>query len=128
MNGNSNLPLTYQFNEANAATANTWYRIVQIDKDGARKMTPVRGVRGMEELSKLTVYPNPGTSSNMNILFGSSALRDIKIIDLNGRMMKQWNSYNEDNMSITGLRTGIYMLIVTNKATNERLTQKIMVK
>jgi hypothetical protein len=127
-NGNSSMPLTYQFIEANMAKANTWYRIVQIDKDGARKMTPVRGVRGMEELLKLTVYPNPGTSGNMNVLFGSSALRDIKIIDLNGRVMKQWSNYNEDNMSITGLRTGIYMLIVTDKGTNERLSQKIMIR
>jgi hypothetical protein len=64
----------------------------------------------------------------MNVLFGSSALRDIKIIDLNGKTMKQWNNYHEDNMSITGLRTGIYMLIVTDKDTNGRLVQKIMVK
>lgn len=128
LDGNSSLPLTYQFVETNTAKANTWYRIVQIDKDGTRKMTPVRGIRGMEEISKLTVYPNPGTASNMNVLFGSSALRDIKIIDLNGKTMKQWNNYHEDNMSLTGLRTGIYMLIVTNRDTNERLAQKIMVK
>lgn len=128
LDGNSSLPLTYQFAETNAAKGNTWYRIVQIDKDGVRKMTPVRGIRGMEEISKLTVYPNPGTASNMNVLFGSSALRDIKIIDLNGKTMKQWNNHHEDNMSITGLHTGIYMLIVTNKDTNERLSQKIMVK
>lgn len=128
LDGNSSLPLIYQFVETNTAKANTWYRIVQIDKDGVRKMTPVRGIRGMEEISKLTVYPNPGTVSNMNVLFGSGALRDIKIIDLNGKTMKQWNNYHEDNMSITGLHTGIYMLIVTNKDTNERLAQKIMVK
>jgi hypothetical protein len=128
LDGNSSMPLSYQFVETNTAKANTWYRIVQIDKDGTRKMTPVRGVRGMEEIAKLTVYPNPGTTGNMNVLFGNSALRDIKIIDLNGKIMKQWNNYHEDNMSITGLHTGIYMLIVTDKDTNSRLIQKIMVK
>jgi hypothetical protein len=128
VNGNSDMPLTYQFTEANMAKTNTWYRIVQIDKDGTRKMTPVRGIRGLEELSKLTVYPNPGTISNMNILFGSSAFRDIKVIDLNGHVIKQWNNYHEDNMSITGLRTGIYMLIVTDRNSNERLAQKIMIR
>jgi hypothetical protein len=128
LDGNSSMPLSYQFMETNTAKANTWYRIVQIDKDGTRKMTPVRGIRGMEEISKLTVYPNPGTTGNMNVLFGSSALRDIKIVDLNGKTMKQWNNYHEDNMSITGLHTGIFMLIVTDKDTNSRLIQKIMVK
>jgi hypothetical protein len=126
-NGNSDMPLNYHFTESNMAKANSWYRLVQIDKDGTRKVTPVRGIRGLEEISKLTVYPNPGTTGNMNVLFGSSAARDIVIIDLNGKILKQWNNYHEDNMAISGLHTGVYMLIVNNRATNERLTQKIVV-
>lgn len=126
-NGNSDMPLHYVFTEANMAKANSWYRLVQIDKDGTRKVTPVRGIRGLEEISKLTVYPNPGTTGNMNVLFGSSAVRDIMIIDLNGKILKQWNNYHEDNMAISGLHTGVYMLIVNNKGTSERLTQKIVV-
>lgn len=126
-NGNSDMPLNYRFTETNMAKANSWYRLVQIDKDGARKVTPVRGIRGLEEISKLTVYPNPGTTGNMNVLFGSSASRDILIIDLSGKILKQWNNYHEDNMAISGLHTGVYMLIVNNRATSERLTQKIVV-
>lgn len=125
--GNSSMPLYYQFREANSAKGNSWYRIVQIDKDGSRTVTAARGVRGLEEISKLTVYPNPGTSANMNVMFGSSAMRDILITDLNGRVIKQWNNYRDDNMAIGGLRTGVYMLIVTNKATSERLAHKIVV-
>jgi hypothetical protein len=127
LDGNSSTPLTYLFREANAAKGNSWYRIVQIDKDGTRTVTSAKGVRGLEELTKVTVYPNPGKAGNMNVLFGSSALRDIIIIDLNGKVMQQWNSYHDDNMVIGGLRTGVYMLIVTNKATTERLAQKIVV-
>lgn len=125
--GNSSMPLNYQFKEANTAKGNTWYRIVQVDKDGARTVTAAKGVRGLEEISKVTVYPNPATSGNMNVLFGSSALRDILITDLNGRVVKQWNSYRDDNMVIGGLHTGVYMLIITNKTTSERLAQKIVV-
>lgn len=127
VDGNSSMPLNYQFKEANTAKGNTWYRIVQVDKDGARTVTAAKGVRGLEEISKVTVYPNPATSGNMNVLFGSSALRDILITDLSGRVMKQWNSYSDDNMVIGGLHTGVYMLIITNKATSERLAQKIVV-
>jgi hypothetical protein len=127
VNGNSDIVLNYQFNETNMAKANSWYRVVQIDKDGTRKVTPVRGIRGLEEISKLTVYPNPGTTGNMNVLFGSSAMRDILIIDLSGKVLKQWYNYHEDNMAISGLHTGVYMLIVTKKGTSERLTQKLVV-
>jgi hypothetical protein len=125
--GNSGMPLYYQFKETNAAKGNSWYRIVQIDKDGGRTVTAARGVRGLEEISKVTVYPNPGTSGNMNVMFGSSAIRDIVITDLNGKVVKQWNSYRDDNMAIGGLRTGVYMLIITNKTTSEKLAHKLVV-
>jgi hypothetical protein len=127
VDGNSSMPLYYQFKEANTAKNNSWYRIVQVDKDGTRTVTAARGVRGLEEISKVTVYPNPGTSGNMNVLFGSSATRDIQITDLHGRLVKQWNNFRDDNMVISGLHTGVYMLIITNKATSERLAQKIVV-
>ena len=125
--GNSSMPLYYQFKEANTVKSNCWYRIVQVDKDGARTVTPARGVRGLEEISKITVYPNPGKSGNINVLFGSSATRDILITDLHGKIMKQWNSYRDDNMAIGGLRTGVYMLIITNKVTSEKAAHKIVV-
>ncbi|HEX6426820.1 MAG TPA: T9SS type A sorting domain-containing protein [Niastella sp.] len=125
--GNSSMPLYYQFKEANTAKANSWYRIVQVDKDGARTVTSARGIRGLEEISKITVYPNPGKSGNMNVLFGSSAIRDILITDLHGKIFKQLNSYRDDNMAISGLRTGVYMLIITNRVTSEKLAQKIVV-
>ncbi|WP_207513165.1 T9SS type A sorting domain-containing protein [Longitalea luteola] len=125
--GNSSVPLYYQFKETNMAKANSWYRIMQIDKDGKSTVTPVKGVRGLEEISKLTVYPNPGKAGNMNVLFGSSAVRDIIIADLGGRTIKQWNNYNEDNMVLSGLKAGVYMLMVNNRATSERMVQKIVV-
>jgi hypothetical protein len=124
--GNSSMPLYYQFRETNMAKGNSWYRVVQIDKDGTRTVTPVRGVRGMEELSTLTVYPNPGRGS-LNVLFGSSATRDIVIADLQGKIVKQWNNFRDDNMTIGGLHTGVYMLIVTNRSTSEKLVNKIVV-
>ena len=127
VDGNSSMPLYYQFKEANTAKGNSWYRIVQVDKDGARTVTAAKGVRGLEEISKVTVYPNPGTSGNMNVMFGSSATRDIQITDLHGRLVKQWNNYQDDNMVISGLHTGVYMLIITNKATSEKLAHKIVV-
>ncbi len=41
--------------------------------------------------------------------------------------MQQWNNYPKDNMAVSGLHTGVYMLIVTNKGTGEKLAQKIVV-
>jgi hypothetical protein len=125
--GNSSTPLHYQYKELNTSGSNTWYRLVQTDKDGTRTFSTVKGVRGMEESAKVTVYPNPGTSGNMNVLFGSSATRDIIIADLSGKVVKHWSNFRDDNMVINGLNPGVYMLMITNKATSERQAHKLVI-
>jgi hypothetical protein len=125
--GNSSMPINYSYKETNTATGNTWYRLSQVDKDGTRTVSPVKGIRGMEDNARMTVYPNPARSGNMSVLFGSSAIRNIVITDLNGKTLKQWNDYHDDNMVISGLRTGVYILIATKKGTSEKLMQKIVV-
>jgi hypothetical protein len=125
--GNSALPISYQYKETNTATGNTFYRLSQIDKNGTRTVSPTKGIRGMQDNARMTVYPNPARSGNMNVLFGSSAIRNIVITDLSGKTLKQWNDYHNDNMVISGLRTGVYILIATNKGTSEKLMQKLVV-
>ena len=125
--GTSGTPITYQYKETNTASGFTWYRLVQIDKDNTPTISASRGVRGLEESARVSVYPNPGTSGNMNVLFGSSANRDIAIADLSGKIVKNWSNYHNDNLSISGLNAGVYMLLITNKATNERQTHKIVI-
>jgi len=125
--GTSSIPVTYQFKEANMAAGFTWYRLVQINKDNTAMISISCGVRGMEELARICIYPNPGTSGNMNVLFGSSATRDISIADLSGRIVKNWNNYRSDNLVISGIKPGVYMLLVTNKVINEKQTHKIVI-
>jgi hypothetical protein len=125
--GNSGTPLFYQYKEQNNATGTSWYRLVQIDKDGTPTISTAKGVHGIDESARITVYPNPGTSGNTNVLFGSSATRDIIIADLSGKIVKHWSNYHDDNMTITGLDAGIYMLVVINKNTSEKQTQKVVI-
>jgi hypothetical protein len=125
--GVSNMPVTYQFKETNMAAGFTWYRLVQIDNDNTSMISVSRGVRGMEESARISIYPNPGASGNMNVLFGSSAIRDISIADLSGRIVKTWNNYRSDNLMISGIKAGVYLLLVTNKVINERQAHKIVI-
>lgn len=125
--GNSNVPLQYQFKEMNTSDAITWYRLVQVDKDGASKVYNAIAVRGMAGSAKTLVYPNPGRSGNMNVLFGSNAIRHIVITDLSGKVIRSYNGFREDNLVINGLRAGNYMLLVTNQATKERQSLKIVI-
>jgi hypothetical protein len=125
--GNSNSSLQYQFKELNTSTGLTWYRLVQIDKDGASTIYGAKGVRGMEESARVSIYPNPGTSGNMNVLFGSNAPRDIMIADLSGKVIKSYVSYQDGNLVISGLTPGIYTLMITNKTTQEKQAHKMVI-
>jgi len=123
--GTSNLQLQYQFNEVNITNAVSWYRLVQVNKDGSKKVLPSLAIRGLEDLKKMLIYPNPG--STVNVLFGSSSVRDVSITDLGGKIIKRWNSYSDDNITIAGLQTGMYMLVVYDKNTAVRSVSKILI-
>lgn len=125
--GNSNIPINYQYKETNTAAGFTWYRIVQLDKDNTATISASSGVRGVEESNRVSIYPNPGTSGNINVLFASSASRDISIVDLSGRIVKNWRNYHSDYLTINEIKAGVYMLLIINKATSERRTHKIIV-
>ena len=121
--------MTYLFREANAAKGNSWYRIVQIDKDGTRTVTSAKGVRGLEELSKVTVYPNPVTSGEDLHVALTGYNGDVRAIlyDINGRMLTVTNLVNGPNLIHTDLLSaGNYELGIISKE-NGREVYKIVV-
>jgi hypothetical protein len=124
--GTSTTQTTYQFNEINNTNAVSWYRLVQVNQDGTRKILPSLAVRGLDNLKKMLIYPNPG--STINVLFGSSSVRDIAITDVSGRLVKTWNSYSDDNITIAGLQPGMYMMRVIDKNTAEKTVSKLLIK
>lgn len=125
-NGTSGYQINYQFSELNNTNAVSWYRLVQVNQDGSRKIMPSLAIRGLEDLKKMLIYPNPGSS--VNVLFGSSSIRDISITDLSGKLIKRWNDYSDDNITINGLQTGMYMLRVIDKYTHGTSVSKILIK
>ena len=124
-NGSSDLQLKYQFSEIYNSNAVSWYRLVQVNKDGTKKVLPSLAIRGLEDLKKMLIYPNPG--SVVNVLFGSSSIRDVSISDLSGKLIKRWNNYGDDNITITGLQTGMYMLRVIDRNTKVKTVSKLLI-
>ena len=126
VDGFSNNKLQYEFREEHNSNAIAWYRLVEISKDGQQKILPVTAVRGIEALKKMLIYPNPGPT--VNILFGSASVRDISITDISGKLVKRWNSYADDNLTVFDLQTGIYMLVVTDRFTLKNEVKTIFIK
>lgn len=126
--GNSNSLLAYSFNDLNSSKGVSQYRIKQIDIDAQFKYSEVRSVRGDGQASKIIVYPNPSSDGKVNVVFEDAKVtREVSVMDMSGRLVKQFKGVTNNNISIENLTPGIYTLRVFVPATGEQAVQKIVV-
>lgn len=127
LNGSSSDKLAYQFTEFNNNKSMSQYRLKQMDLSGSFEYSDVRAIRGTAQDVKTTLYPNPAVDGKVNLVFGNTAVRDIMITDMAGRTLKHYNGYNANSLQVSGLPTGMFTLLVYNRESGERSTEKIMV-
>lgn len=127
LNGSSNDKLAYQYTELNNSKSMSQYRLKQLDMSGSFEYSDIRTIRGTAQEIKTTVYPNPAVDGKVNVVFGTTAVRDIMITDMAGRTLKQYSGYNANSLTVSGLPTGMFTLMVYNRESGERSTEKIMV-
>jgi hypothetical protein len=126
--GNSSTNLTYTYSDQNNAKGISNYRIMQVDRDGKFTYSPVRAVRGEGLLSKITIYPNPTSDGKVNVVFDdANTVRDISLMDINGRIVKQWKGETNNNLVIDNLTAGFYNLKIVVRETGEQSVEKIVV-
>src|SRR5258706_12101688 len=126
--GNSSVDLSYQFSDLNSTTAVSQYRLKQIDFDNRSKNSDIRAVRGEGQVGKTIVYPNPISNGRVTVVFEDvSATRDISLMDLSGRMIKQIKAVTNNNIQLENLAPGVYSLRVVNRESGEQVVEKIVV-
>ena len=125
--GSSGVNLNYEFRDNNNTQQTSMYRLVQVDFDGARKMHGIKVVGGTSGAVKLLVYPNPSPNGQVTVGFGNVSEKDITVVNLQGKLVKIWNSFKSDNLVISGLKPGMYMLQIFDKVSGEKRAEKIIV-
>ena len=125
--GNSGVSINYDFRDNNNSNQTSMYRLVQIDNDGTRKFHGIKVVAGLSGSAKLLVYPNPSPNGQVTVGLGSVSEKDIAVVNLQGRTIKAWNSFKSDNLVITDLKPGMYMVQVFDKISGEKRSEKILV-
>jgi len=127
--GNSGQVLTYSYNDPNNLKTISYYRILQVDLDNRGKFSEVRLVRGLEELSKLMLFPNPGTNGKMNVLFGDeTAAKNVIVYDATGRVIKSFKNIVSANLTIDQLKPGFYNIQVINTASQVISSDKFIIR
>jgi hypothetical protein len=128
--GNSNSLLHYEFIDNNSTKGMTQYRLRQVDIDGKSAMSSIRTVRGEGQNSNTVIYPNP-SKGKVNVIFESSnsnSSRDVTLMDMNGRTIKQWKNITGNTLQIENLVTGFYTVRIINNQTGEQVIEKIVVQ
>lgn len=128
-NGNSNSLLSYEYSDLNDAKGITQYRLRQVDIDGKHAYSPIRAVRAGGQKGKTIVYPNPSSDGKVNVVFPDiNTTRDVSLMDMNGRIIKQWKGVANNNIQIDNLMAGFYTVRIIDTETGEQSVEKIIVK
>lgn len=124
--GNSSFPLQYQKMDNNNFAGNTYYRLKQEDIDGKTTYSVVRIVKGdaTKQLS-MQVWPVPAAGF-FNVSVNGLAKPDVvQVIDMNGRLVKQFAVQNQTQQQVSGLPTGTYYLKLSSDKT---VGQKVVIQ
>ncbi len=114
INGNSAEKLNYNYSDLNSNSGMTQYRLKQTDIDGNSKYSDVRAIQGLGKGSKIVLFPNPSNDGKVNIVFDVTAERDVTIMDMTGRIVRQFRSYSSNSLQVTNLVAGMYTVRSTN--------------
>ena len=77
---------------------------------------------------KTIVYPNPSSDGKVSIIFEDvNGIRDVSVIDISGRVIKQMKGVTNNNIEVDNLTTGIYTVRIVNIETGEQEVQKFVV-
>ena len=119
--GNSQIKLNYRYSDTNSFKGVTQYRIIQTDLENKIRVSEIRSVTGELNGSKsIVIYPNPTTNGTATIVFENSiSQRDVVLINVFGRTIKQWSSITSNTLTAEKLIPGVYTIRVTNKQTGE---------
>ena len=129
MNGNSSSLLNYEYSDINNAKGITQYRLRQIDINGKHSYSPIRAVRAGGQKGKTIIYPNPSNDGRINVVFADlNTIRDVSLLDMNGRVTKQWKGVANNTIQIDNLTAGFYTIRIIDTETGEQTVEKIVVK
>jgi hypothetical protein len=127
--GNSNEPLSYAYNDPNPLSSVSYYRVLQVDFDGRGKLSDIRIVKGLAEVSKLLMFPNPGSNGKINLLFQDEvAPKNVLIYDAAGRAVKSFKNVLSSNLTIDQLKPGVYSIQVINTTSQVVTSDKFIIK
>ncbi len=125
---NNNDVLQYNYGDRSILNDRTEYRLRTLDANGKAFYSPIKVMNAYGQEESLVIYPNPSQDGRANISFGRvNSLRDVQVIDINGRIVQQWVSVNSTSQQLQNLRTGHYVVRVIDRQTGTVSSKMLVV-
>ena len=135
-NGNSNVPINYSFLDAHSFNGISYYRLKQVDYNGAFEYSAVVSVNVEGNTNAgLVIYTDKITPSSLQFLVNGSANETgtFQIVDLSGKICQsQTYSMSQNSELVTlninqQLHSGIYFLVM-HLANGKTYSQKMLIQ
>lgn len=116
--GTSTQTLYYSLTDKDPCESTHYYRLKQVDIDGAFSYSPVVAVRCSKDLQEINLSPNPASNQVMVSFYeASEGPVNLQFIDYTGRTVFESNfnaikGYNSFDLNISGLSKGMYYVIL----------------
>ncbi len=124
------LPATNNFPVNNYSTSDyqplaslNYYRLKMIDKDGKFNYSHIQKVDFSKKYN-ISILPNP--AQDYIIVSGAEAFKQIQIIDVAGKLVRQMSKAANNRYQLNGLTRGVYYLRFIGA--DETLTGKIVIE
>lgn len=126
--GNSGVSLKYNYCDVNNNVEITEYRLKQIDIDRRSAYSDIKAVKGIGPQAGILVYPNPSTNGEVHILLDDlNIIHSIAVIDMSGRIIKQWDAHGDTYYTISNLAPGLYILKFVDHVTDKLIMKKLLI-
>jgi poly(3-hydroxybutyrate) depolymerase len=110
---------TYTFNDNNPPFGTTYYRLLQVDKDGKSSLSKTISVNNRKTGLYIEKYPNPA-HDNLTVTVQGSTIGAMQVIiaDMQGKaiLQQKWQknlSLLKQVINISGLQNGVYQIIIS---------------
>jgi hypothetical protein len=118
----------YYFQDKNAGTSLSQYRLKMMDNDGFVTYSEIRAVKATSGIaSDFYILPNPSSGDVKVIISDVSKPAFIQLMDNSGRVLRNQPVLNSSSVDFKNLQSGMYLIRMTNKNSGNAIVKKLNV-
>ncbi len=128
--GNSRLKLEYSYLDEAPLPGINYYRLKQVDKDGAAEYSKIVAVNVQDGSTQFAIYPNPSDGQTIQLQFSNLDLDGLKLVDMLGSEVPfKVSSSSNSSLTISPLKeinSGVYFVTYSGLGQSP-ITKKLIV-